>query len=118
MLATERLENTKACPDPQNADCYTAAFYLTGIIGKEELLTIPEISRHLDECTEIPKPEIGSLVHLWNGKNGHITVVTELNPVKVTDRDGIGGEIRENIPLTDVMFEWGGLDVVVHYLRP
>ncbi len=81
-------------------------------------MTIPEISRYLNECTKISKPEIGSLVHLWNGHNGHIAVVTDLNPIKVTDRNGVGGEIRENIPLTDVLFKWGGSDIVVHYLRP
>jgi hypothetical protein len=116
MLLQERLEIAKTTINP--IDCYAAAFYLTGIIDEERFLTCNEISRYLANLSVINHPEIGCLVHFWNGSFGHIGVITHLNPIRITDRHGIQGEIRENQLLPDVMLEYGGLDILTLYLTP
>jgi hypothetical protein len=44
--------------------------------------------------------------------------ITALNPILVSDRSGLGGKPREDIPLTDLLFEYNGLDIEVIFLKP
>ena len=117
MIKAERI-TTAQTSDARNSDCYGTAFFLVGKIRKEKILKYAEIEKILDECPEVGKPEVGSLVLLWNGEEGHLSVVSCLDPLLVTGREGIGGVFRENIPLYEVLLEYGGLDISVQYLQP
>lgn len=99
-------------------DCYSRAFYLGGFLDEERPLQPSEIRRFLSQCSRTNEPTIGSFVHLFNGEKEHIALITGVNPITVSDRAGLGGETREGIPLTDVMFEYGGLDIAVNFFKP
>ena len=103
---------------PVEKDCYSRAFHLAGLLDEERPLQTDEIRELVKSCTTVTAPEVGGFVHVYNGETGHIGYVTGLNPITVSDRAGIGGETREGIRLTDVLFEYGGLDIPTVYLRP
>ena len=118
MIATERHESAITTPTVTGKNCYSHAFCLSGMLSEERPLSPSEARQLLNRCTETNRPEIGGFVHLFNGEKEHIAYITGLNPITVSDRAGIGGEVREGIPLTDILFEYGGLDIGITYMRP
>ena len=117
MSAIER-NNNQADLDSNILDCHSRAFFLSGIIDKEEPLSENEIIEIIKNCSIHHKPEINSLLFLFNGKINHIAIVTGINPVKVSDQNGENGETRDNMSLTDLLFDFGGLDIPFVYLKP
>jgi len=118
MIATERHELTNPTPALTGKDCYSRAFHLAGLLDEERPLQTHEIGKLLKACTTVTAPAVGGFVHVYNGETGHIVYITGLNPITVSDRAGIGGETREGMLLTDVLFEYGGLDIPTVYLQP
>ena len=104
--------------DPSKLDCYSRAFYLAGLLPKERSLDPAEIRQLKKRCKSTPHAQPGNLVHLYNGSVSHMAFITALNPILVSDRSGLGGKPREGIPLTDLLFEYGGLDIEVIFLKP
>jgi len=104
--------------DPSKLDCYSRAFYLAGLLPKERSLDPAEIRQLKKRCKSTPHAQPGNLVHLYNGSVSHIAVITALNPILVSDRHRLGGESRDGLLLTDLLLEYGGLDIEMTFLKP
>jgi hypothetical protein len=117
MTVAERQETHNFPSGELERDCYSRAFFLAGKIPKERPLQKREIVQFLKSCEPINRPVIGSFVWIIGNDKEHIAVVEALQPVTVTDRNGKGGEVRKNLRLTDVLFEFGGLDTPMIYLQ-
>ncbi len=117
MVVTERQHDQEPLPDKLGKDCYSRAFFLTGKITRERPLQSREIIQLLKDCDPVSQPEVGNLVWIICHDKQHLAVIDGLQPITVADRKGIGGEVRESLPLTEVLFEFGGLDTPAIYLR-
>ncbi len=117
MVVVERQHNQKPLPEKLGKDCYSRAFFLTGKIERERPLQRSEIVQLLKDCHSVSQPEVGCLVWVIGYNKEHVAVVEKLQPITVTDRNGLRGEVRENMLLTDVLFEFGGLDISIIYLQ-
>ncbi len=117
MTIAERQEVRNLPSGELVRDCYSSAFFLAGKISEERPLQKREIVQFLKDCEPISRPVIGSFVWIIGNGKEYIAVVEALRPVTVTDRSGKGGEVRKDLRLTDVLFEFGGLDTPMIYLQ-
>jgi hypothetical protein len=115
MINPERLQ--QAVNNPHPSDCYATALFLANLTDQDQI-PITEIRRQLKRCTEIMLPTPGCLVHIYNGFVSHLAVVVEVNPTTVAYRNGKGGEVVTNVPIADMLFDYGGLDIGLSYLNP
>jgi hypothetical protein len=118
MTDAERQEIAHVPLGRLDKDCYSRALFLVGKIEKERPLGSREIIQLLNEFEPTNSPEVGSLVWIVGKYKEHMAVVETTQPITVTDRNGLRGEIRKNIPLTDLLFDYGGLDTPMFYLQP
>ena len=118
MVVAEKGHSQSGSLDTTQLDCYSRAFFLAGLLAEERTLEPSEIRQLKRSCLPTTNAQPGNLVHLFNGSVSHIAVVTALDPILVSDRRGLGGESRDGLPLTDLLFEYGGLDIEMTFLKP
>jgi len=118
MVISEKVHSQSVTSDSSQLDCYSRAFYLAGLLAEERPLDDSEIRQLKNRCLPTPHAQPGNLVHLYNGSVSHIAVITALNPILVSDRHRLGGESRDGLLLTDLLLEYGGLDIEMTFLKP
>jgi len=85
------------------SNCIGTALYLVGELEEDRYIWMGRGTR-LFKMMPYSKPIVGAIVS-WNHYTKgpyHMAVVTSLNPLKVTQRDGERGPVETDVPLTRV----------------
>lgn len=90
-------------------NCFGTAFYIAGIVKKDEFICQPsKIDSKVKRLEKLEKPELYSLA-IFRKRNGnsnyidHLAIVTGLNPVLITYRGLDGHQWIENILLEEAV---------------
>ena len=100
-----RLELAKRYP-PVNVNCHGTVLYFLGRKHIGRCTTYIELLDYLDP-TPLEAPKMGSVGLVVSKSYGffvpHSGIVTDINPVLLTHRNGTDGPVIENEPVTDVL---------------
>jgi hypothetical protein len=104
-------ERIALCRGTERSNCIGTSLYIAGEKDKDEFHRLSEAYESLMNLTKLPNPTCGCLIawhyhHLISaGECGiytvHMGVVTSINPLLVTSRDGCMGKLIEDEPFED-----------------